>query len=73
MKKDKVWIFFIVLACLFIIGFAIRLCIDYFDLYEFGSSPFWLYIAVRFVEFIIPAIASFIVGLVLKKKFAVKK
>ena len=42
---------------------------DYTIYYPYGSSPFYLYIIERFIEFIVPAIVLFIVGKrIIKKK-----
>lgn len=57
-----------IITALLVIGFGVRLGVDYFKLYEFGSSPFYVYIIVRFAEFIIPAILCFVIGFILQKK-----
>lgn len=69
MKKEKYCLFLYIMSALLVVGFAIRLGADYFKNYEFGSSPFYLYVIERFAEFILPAIACFAVGRILKKKF----
>lgn len=73
MKKDKYWLFLYIMAALLVVGFAIRLGADYYKNYEFGSSPFYLYVIERFAEFILPAIACFAAGHILKKKLCKEK
>lgn len=53
-----------VLAVLFTV-FLIR---DYRTAYEFGSSPFYLYVAVRAAEFLIPAAVGVVAGIMIRKK-----
>lgn len=69
MKKNNLWIFSFGVAALFAVAFIVMLVVDYVKYYPYGSAPFWLYIAVRFAEFIIPAIAFVVVSVILKKKF----
>ena len=68
MKKKFYHTFLFVCSALLTIGFAVRLYYDYTLQYEFGSAPFWLYIAVRFVEFMLLAIGCFVAGIIIRKK-----
>lgn len=67
MKKKYLPVFLLICSALLSIGFAVHLYYDYTLHYEFGSAPFWLYIAVRFVEYMILAIGCFVVGIVIRK------
>lgn len=57
-----------VCSALLTIGFAAHLYLDCTLHYKYGSAPFWLYIAVRFVEFMILAISCFVAGIIMRKK-----
>lgn len=54
------------IALLLIFGFIIILNIDWLHWYEY-SSPFYINVIVRSLEFILPAIINIIVGIVLLK------
>ena len=60
--------FLFICSPLLTIGFVARLYFDYTMHYEYGSAPFWLYVAVRFVEFMILAIGCFVAGIIMRKK-----
>ena len=49
-------------------GFGYAMYYDYTKVYPWGSSPFWIYIVIRGLELLVPAIAFFILGLWLQKK-----
>ncbi|MDY5992797.1 MAG: hypothetical protein SPJ06_02250 [Bacilli bacterium] len=70
MKKENIYKFLYVVSIFLIIGFAIRLGVDYFkyDSYS-NSAPFYVFIIERVVEFIIPSIIVFIVAKIAKKKY----
>ncbi|MDO5564911.1 MAG: hypothetical protein Q4F88_06765 [Eubacteriales bacterium] len=71
MKKENYYKFMYAIAILLLIGFAIRLGADYFKYDSITSSaPFYVFILERALEFILPSIIIFIVGIVCKKKFA---
>ena len=57
------------LSVLLIIGFIINIIIDY-GRYNttLNSAPFYMWIIVNAICFIVPAIIALIVGLVIKKK-----
>ena len=68
-KKGKyVSAFLFICSVLLTVGFAVRLYFDYTLQYEFGSAPFWLYAAVRFCEYMLPAIGCLAVGIIVRKK-----
>ena len=70
MKKENVYKFLYLVSILLIIGFGIRLGIDYFKYDEVSNSaPFYTFIIERTLEFILPSIIVFIVAKFAKKKF----
>lgn len=69
MKKDNIYKIFNLISILLIISFIIRLGADYFKYDNINnSSPFYIFIFFRIIEFIIPSIILFIIGKVIKKK-----
>ncbi len=70
MKKENIYKYLYTVSIFLIIGFAIRLGVDYFkyDSYN-NSAPFYVFIVERVVEFIIPSIIVFIVAKIAKKKY----
>lgn len=36
--------------------------------YQFGSSPFYVYVLVRGLEFLLPAVISAVIAIILRKK-----
>lgn len=68
MNKKFIPAFLFVCSALLTIGFAVRLYFDYTIHYEYGSAPFWLYIAVRFGEFMLLAIGCLVGGIIIRKK-----
>ncbi len=71
MKKEKIYKFLYIVCIFLIVGFSIRLGVDYFK-YEStnNSAPFYTFIIERIIEFIVPSIIVFIVGKVMKKKYS---
>jgi len=70
MKKENVYKFLYAISVFLIVGFAIRLGVDYFkyDTHS-NSAPFYVFIIERVIEFIIPSIIVFIVAKIAKKKY----
>lgn len=71
MKKENIHKFIYIVGIFLVIGFAIRLGVDYFK-YDStnNSAPFYAFIIERVVEFIVPSMVLFIVGKVMKKKYS---
>ena len=69
MKKRNISKLCYVISVLLLIGFVINTILDY-DRYNstLNSAPFYLWVLVNMLCFIVPAIIVFIVGLVIKKK-----
>ncbi len=69
MKKENIYKFLYAVSIFLIIGFAIRLGVDYFKYNSYNNSaPFYVFIIQRVVEFIIPSIIVFIAAKIAKKK-----
>ena len=69
MKKENIYNILYAISIILIIGFAIILGIDYskYDSIN-NSAPFYSFIIVRILEFIVPSIIVFTIGKVLKNK-----
>lgn len=71
MKKENVYKFLYAVCIFLIIGFAIRLGVDYLNYDKINNSaPFYTFIIERTIEFLLPSIIVFIVGKVMKKKYS---
>lgn len=70
MKKENIYKFLYFVSGFLILGFCIRLGTDYFK-YDtvLHSAPFYIFVIMRTVEFIVPSIIIFIVARLLKKKY----
>ena len=71
MKKENFYNFLYAVSIFLIIGFAIRLGVDYFkyDTYS-NSAPVYVFIIERVAEFIIPSIIIFIIAKIAKNKYS---
>lgn len=59
--------FLYTICTILIIGFIIRITVDYFKYNNVNNSaPFYLYIIIRTIEFIIPSIILFITSKIIK-------
>lgn len=70
MKKEMGYKFLYGISILLIFAFAIILGVDYFkyDIHS-NSAPFYAFIIVRVIEFIIPSIIVFVIGKIMKRKY----
>lgn len=68
MIKKYLTVILFVLSSLLTVAFMGLLLRDYTVVYPYGSAPFYLYVIIRAVEFLLPAVACFTVGLILKKR-----
>lgn len=66
--KNKLISILRVISIMLIIICTVLLIIDYVCYYRFGSAPFYVYILVRGIEFILPAILCLIIAYCLKGK-----
>jgi len=61
-------------SVLMVLGFAIHLAVDYYRyLRSFTSAPFWIWICVDALIWLIPAILAFLAGFIAKKKLSKKE
>lgn len=71
MKKENIYKFLYAVSIFLVIGFTIRLSVDYFKYDNISNSaPFYVFIIERVIEFIIPSVIIFIVAKVVKKKYS---
>lgn len=71
MKKENIYKILYAISIILIIGFAIILGIDYSKYDNINNSaPFYTFIIVRILEFIVPSIIVFIIGKALKNKYS---
>ena len=71
MKKENYYKFMYGISALLLLGFAIRLGVDYYKYDPLTTSaPFYVNIILRSLEFILPSMIAFAVGIICKKKFA---
>ena len=69
MKKLNISKLCYVISILMLIGFVINTILDYSRYNStLNSAPFYLWILVNILCFIVPAIIYFIIGIVIKKK-----
>lgn len=69
MKKENIYKILYAISIILIIGFAIILGIDYYKYDNINNSaPFYSFIIVRILEFIVLSIIVFTIGKVLKNK-----
>ena len=59
---------FSILSAFFTVAFTVFLSRDYFRSYAFGSAPFYVYVLVRAIEFLLPAVICLIGGIVIRKR-----
>ncbi len=70
MKKQNIYKFLYLVCALLVLGFCVRLGVDYYK-YDtvLNSAPFYTFVIVRAVEFIVRSIIIFIVARYLKNKY----
>ena len=70
-KKENIYKFLYAICVLLVVGFVIRLGMDYIKYDNVNNSaPFYIFIIERVVEFILPSIIVFLVGKVIKNKYS---
>ena len=70
MKRENYYKFIWIVSALLILGFVIRLAVDYYKYDPITTSaPFYVNIIIRALEFILPSIIIFIVGIFCRRKF----
>ena len=74
MRKENIYKFLYAVSIFLILGFAIRISVDFIKYDEMNNSaPYYAFIIIRVIEFVVPSIICFIAGKIAKKKFAKKK
>lgn len=69
MKKQNIYKFLYLISIILIIGFVIRLSADYFTYNSSANSaPFYVFILIRSLEFLLPCLIIFITAKIVKKK-----
>ena len=69
MNKENIYKVLYAISIVLLIGFVISLVADYMQYNTFvNSAPFYMFVLVRVVEFIVPGIGVFIVARVVKQK-----
>lgn len=69
-EKGKYNQFLYAISILLIIGFAIRIGVDYYNYNTIhNSGPFYVFVIERMIEFMIPSIIFFVVAKITKKKY----
>lgn len=69
MKKENIFKYLYVISTLLIIGCFILIGIDWYNYGVEDSAPFYVFILVRVIEFIIPSIIIAIIAKIMKKKY----
>lgn len=67
MKKQNVCKFLYIISALLLLGFFIRLGVDYSS-YKFYSAPFYFYFIIRVIEFIVPSSIIFAIAKITEKR-----
>ena len=71
MKKENIYKILYMVCIFLIIGFGIRLGVDYFKYVRANNSaPFYTFVIERTIEFIVPSMIVFIIGKVMKRKYS---
>ncbi len=68
MKKENMYKFLYAVCIFLVVGFVIRLGVDYFQYDNINNSaPFYVFVIARLLEFILPGIIVFVVAKIMKK------
>ena len=74
MKKVNIYRFLYAVSALLVLGFAIHTIVDGCRYNSMLTSfPFYAFVLVRAIEYIVPSIIVFIVAIIVKKKFTNKE
>ena len=68
MKKNNIGKVLYFISILLILVFFIFIIMDYSKYDISYSAPFYVYIIVRSIEFLLPSLVSFIIGFILNEK-----
>lgn len=68
--KKNIFKFLYGVSMILIVTFVIIVGVDYFNYNTFENSvPFYIFVFVRILEFIVPSVIIFVISKVLKKKY----
>ena len=67
MDKKHWYKLFLIVSILLTVGFCIRVGADYFN--YFGAMPFGVLLVIRCAEFLLPAIAAYVIARICKAKY----
>ena len=71
MKKENWYKFLFAVSGLLVVGFIIRVIADYIQYDPIATSfPFYATLLLRSVELILPSIKTFVIAIILKKKYS---
>lgn len=74
MKKSSIYKILYFISILLFIGYIIRLITDYQHYNPIiTSAPFYTYIIIRSVEYLLPCIIVFIIAIIIKKNRKINK
>ncbi len=74
MKKQNIYKFLYTVSALLVLGFAIHTIVDGCRYNSMLTSfPFYAFVLVRAIEYLVPSIIVFSVAVIVKKKFANKE
>lgn len=74
MKKVNIYRFLYAVSALLVLGFAIHTIVDGCRYNSMLTSfPFYAFVLVHAIEYIVPSIIVFIVAIIVKKKFTNKE
>lgn len=74
MNKSNIHRFLYAIAALLLLGFAIHTIVDAYRYDSMLTSfPFYAFVIAHAVEYLVPSVIIFIIGLIVKKKFANKE
>lgn len=69
-KKENIYKLLYLISIFLIVGFSIRLGMDYLKYNNTNNSvPFYVFVIKRVIEFILPSIIAFVAGKVMKNKY----
>lgn len=73
MIKQNIYKILYIISLLLFFVFIIMICIDYANYNPFETSaPFYAFVIVRLVEFVVPSILLLLIGKIIKKKYSIK-
>ena len=69
MKRSKICKLLYIAALLLALSFAVTFGIDAYRYSDyFGSAPLYVYAIIRAVEFVLPGIIAFVIGIIISRK-----